>query len=88
MDSVILKEVLQIKEQEEEEVDQHIHIIPSITPPGLNFLTPVPSQILSTTNHNEWPFHIEFNYEATVSYIWLDKACSHTLTNLPNSQIS
>ena len=56
--------------------------------PRCNFITPVPSQILTVFTPSTEPFHIELDSNATVNYIKLEAAVHFKFKIKPNSQLS
>ena len=55
---------------------------------GLNTLKPVPTQLLTVSNHARNPVHIELDSASTVNFISLDEARTRNFTIYPNSQSS
>ena len=55
---------------------------------GLNTIQPVPTQILTVSDHNHKVLHLELDSAATVNYISLDEAKAQNLLISKNSQIS
>ena len=55
---------------------------------GLNHIDPVPVQILSLTDANNQPIHLELDNGATCSYISLQEAIKRGFNISPNSQTS
>ena len=51
----------------------------------LNTLKPDPTQLLTVTDHNGIPVHIELDSAATVNYISLNEAKTRNLKIYPNS---
>ena len=55
---------------------------------GLNTIQPVPTQILTVSDHNNRTLHLELDSAATVNYIALDEARARNLNISTNNQIS
>jgi hypothetical protein len=60
----------------------------STSVPSCNFISPVPSQILTVFTADHQPVHIELDSNATVNYIKLDAAKHFNFKICPNSQLS
>ena len=55
---------------------------------GLNTLHPVPTQLLTVSDHNGLPIHIEINNAATVNYISINEAKARNFLITRNNQSS
>ena len=55
---------------------------------GLSTITPVPTQLLTVSDNNGQPLHLELDSAATVNYITLDEARAHNFIISRNSQVS
>ena len=55
--------------------------------PGLNIIKPVPTHILTMSDSNRRPLHMELDSAATVNYILEKTALDHNFKIRPNSQI-
>ena len=55
---------------------------------GLSTIQPVPTQLLTVSDHNNLPVHIELDSAATVNYITLDEPKAHNFIINRNNQIS
>merc|ERR1711867_139835 len=55
---------------------------------GLNTIQPVPTQILTVSDHNNKVLYLELDSAATVNYISLDEAKARNLIISKNSKIS
>lgn len=56
--------------------------------PGPNILQPVPTHLLTLTDHNSIPIHIELDNGATVNYITVNEAKARNFKINPNNQTS
>ena len=56
--------------------------------PGLNIVQPVPTHLLTLTDHNGIPIHVELDNGATVNYITINEAKAPNLNIKPNNQAS
>ena len=55
---------------------------------GLSTIQPVPTQLLTVSDHNNRPLHLELDSAATVNYIMLDEARARNFNINRNNQVS
>ena len=55
---------------------------------GLSTLQPVPTQLLTVSDHNNLPVHIKLDGVATVNYITLNEGKARNFTITRNNQSS
>ena len=55
---------------------------------GLSTITPVPTQLLTVSHHNNRPLHLKLDSTATVNYLTLDEARARNFIINSNNQVS
>ena len=89
-------EVLEAEEQEEEDIETDNTeqvVIKTVTTtntqyPGLSVIQPVPTQLLTLSDHNGTTIHLELDSAATVNFITKEEARARNFIIYPNSQCS